>query len=393
MSCWCPDDRNRSADSTALQWYWKPLAVAVAVAWFLVAAPLGLSYEAAIDVDTSYRLVLGAQHTLGLKSGTDLSYTFGPLGFICFQSLAPMEALLRPTIWLVFYGAFSVALTVVLVVCTRSIRNTLLLASVVTLGASSTAMADPLMVLSLPSLLLLALTLRSSITVPSFARRCLALAISVAMLTKFSYFILASIALLAHAVVEIHARRPPKIVADVTIAVCALWVALGQDLSAIPNFVIGSMQVATGYGEVGVSAGQAEWVLVSATGTTLVALGVALWLLMRKWPFGMALSLWMLWMGYVAVGVKIGFTVYTPTHFALHAMGYLFSAALVVAVAAWQRDRIAAIAACASGFAALTMAGMVMPSESLPRKLSGLQSRIERSIAGLSGLSDQSQRA
>ena len=367
--------------------------LALAAAWFLAGAPLGIGVEHTIDVDSSYRMVLGLQHTLGLRSGNDIVYTFGPLGFLCFWSVGETEAVLKIVFWVLHDVGLAGGVWAIAYAATGSIARALALSAAVLLLAVLSGNADPLLVLGLPALVALASTL-GDVELPAYGRRCLVLAIAIASLTKFTYFFFGAIAIAALSWDALAVRRrAPVALLEAVVAIALLWLVLGQDPSGFAPFVVGSLDLASGYGELGAGAGAREAVLLAATAAIVAAVwcavAISAWRRLR-WTGAFTV---LLWTAFLAIGAKIGFTVYSESHFAQQAMAYLFAAGAATALSTLRHERLAAALAATGAVGALVLATFVLPETHPVQRIAGLGHRVRIATRQLAEIPSIDQRA
>lgn len=306
----------------------------IAVVW-LGYAPFRVVFEPAVDVDTSYRMVLGQMHSLGLKVGGDLVYTFGPLGFVVFQSLAKFEQ----AIAIVVFPLFTAGLFIALGCWARAVGDgarawMLATSGCVVLGLFG--FAEPLMLFALPGgLALLCLTTIESDWNP-WLRRLLLLLLAVSALTKFSYFVLNLVLVVAVAAAQSRVgRRWPIAAVEYAVALAALWLASGQRLAAFGTYVRDSWRIASGYGALGAAGGELEQRVLPFLLAAVVLIAAAATVLSvsrsGRWP---RLVLSGAWAAFLLVSFKIGFAVFSTSHFFHQCLRYYMLAAGTAAIAA-----------------------------------------------------------
>lgn len=331
----------------------------VAFVWFAY-APFKVDFDAAIDVDTSYRMVLGQQHSLGLKTGSDIVYTFGPLGFLMFNSLGRLEQ----SIAIYVLPCFVALLLHVGYMIARESKAPLALASFM-VGMTlllGLGFGEPLMLFAIPAGLALVILSASASSPSPWLRRVLVVLLAASSLTKFSYFVLNGLMILALAALEIcDKRKIPRVAAEYAFVLLVLWVVCGQSLLSFGTFVRDSWLVASGYGALGAGGGSLElktlpYVLISVCLLGLAAATLAYercqWL-ERACVLGA-------WVVFVLLGVKIGYAVFSTAHFFHQSLRYLMLGAIVSIIASMllpqsRRFRALGVSASMLALVALTM--------------------------------------
>lgn len=242
--------------------------IAAFVALFRVGIP------AAIDsLDGSWTAVLSWAFSRGLQSGSDIVFTYGPLGF-----LIPIANYHPQTYTLYFAAQVLLGVTWALLVTRFALR--LPTAAQLALALLLLAWA-PMIMVDVGWYLMFAL---AAVFVQEDARSrgagapfglLVLFALSVIALTKFT-FLLLWLAFVGHALLQLLlARRPRAAAAAAAIAMAlllGLWTAAGQHLASLPSFFRRGLEISGGYNS---SMGYTPELSIDLAGLTVLAVTVA----------------------------------------------------------------------------------------------------------------------
>lgn len=238
------------------------------------AALFRVGIPAATDsLDGSWTAVLSWAFTRGLQSGSDIIFTYGPLGF-----LIPIANYHPQTFTLHFIAQVLLGLTWALLVTRFALR--LPTAAQIALALLLLAWAMMIMV-DVGWYLMFAL---AAVFAREDARRPWAgapfglfvlIGLSVIALTKFT-FLLLWLAFVGHALLQLlFARRlrPAAAVAVIAAALLlGLWTAAGQHLASLPMFFRRGLEISSGYNS---SMGYVPELSVDLTGLAVLVLAIA----------------------------------------------------------------------------------------------------------------------
>jgi hypothetical protein len=210
-----------------MEWTW-PLAATALLLPFVPA-----TFES--DPDLSWQVVLHDAFARHLHFGTDVIYTLGPFGF-AFTGYGPRTYVWTLAVWLLIAAATIAGAAALLPRTLLLIPFALLLCVGYTNDATCLILA-----------LLLARTSRAQS--PPAIRHLLAIALAVAGLMKFSFFIAAAGALFFIAIGDLRRRRWPATLLTFAASTTAFWLLAQQPLANLPAFLRTSFGVAGGYGD------------------------------------------------------------------------------------------------------------------------------------------------
>lgn len=227
-------------------------------------------------MESSWSAVLDYAHQKGLQFGTDVIYTYGPLGFLSIFYFTPDTGGLRLAVDTAF--CFGVAAGVCLLAWRLSLGWRLLTIAVFTLFAVNVQTGTQDLLINIGLLcwgLLCACESRRRLRIYVL---CLALLAFFSALTKITALALASLTVCALAVdLWLRGRRRLSLalVLGFVSGFLGGWAVLGQTMSQIPAFLAGGLSISGGYnGAMGL-----EPSLVALAGgllTLFAALGAAL---------------------------------------------------------------------------------------------------------------------
>jgi hypothetical protein len=240
---------DRAPGNTASRWQVISPLIAAAVVMLTVLTLSRAPVDLKVDADTSLSAVLNYGHQHGLQFGTDLVFTYGPLGYLMFFYYAPHAAGLRMVVETAL--CFMVAAGLCLVAWRlRFVWRCLLLAVFVFLVANVETRTD--LVIDTGFLcwgLLCFVESGRRLILAALAFTALA-AFGALAKTSVLFGASLSVVLLAGAMA---ARGQPRLtvgmVAGFGAAMALGWMAAGQGLSHFGSYVVNALAVVRGYNE------------------------------------------------------------------------------------------------------------------------------------------------
>jgi hypothetical protein len=259
-----------------------------ALVWLLILRPPHV--HATVELDASWKQLIGFDYREAVQAGVDFLFTYGPLGYF----LAAHPTYLPDLYWQRVRADMVLKALLVIAILLPAVRmprvwQQLVYLTVVVLVAPLADDAFPLLAITAVtlSLLLHRSGLRSVLpTVVFFA---------VLGMGKFTYFMLGGgcVALLCVSVWRRSSWRHAFVVPTTFVAAFTLiWIAIGQSVANLPAFVKGSLQIASGYNESMrwvATDGARYWfgdVLVALSAIGLALLATLFVCLRRPWQLG-----------------------------------------------------------------------------------------------------------
>ena len=267
----------------------------------LITLPILVGLQTGSLLDSSWMLGLQLAHAQGLHWGTQVSWTYGPLGFLTVwypsDTLTWLIGLLaRLAVHFLFLGTLASTL--------RRVRAPawIWVAATVAFVVDGYAIGFPLGFLNeAPTLAVLLLWGCLDTTIDP-GRQQLAMAsaagllLAVMVLTKESFMLLAPALLVVFVLAGLIRRRGRAVVATLAtlvLALVALWAATGQSVDGVVPFVRTSISVSSGYSEAMQLGGVDVWVLAGvAVPAALAALALLSW--WRAWWRALIMVLFLL---------------------------------------------------------------------------------------------------
>lgn len=306
---------------------------AVAIAWLTWPVETVIPHE--VGVDPSWRAGLSMAWQQSLDYGTEIVFTYGPLGFLADPYLYfPRTAALAG----LYVGLLQVAIAGSLLWAARATFGFL--------GAAAIAFAiTKLAIVVVPTTLLIpplvflwcAQAIRRGsqrwfLTLALAGGFLGALELLVRVTTGFVVLGLVGLTLAMER--ERRVRNVASFAATGALSFLVLWVATGQDVRAVPDFFLYSSELITGY----VDAMQYEdptlkWEYFAAAAVAAVALFVG-WRNTEGWPRTRRLKL-------LALGLALAYPMFKQQfvrHDLWHIGIWFFSAAVAVVALSWRRD-------------------------------------------------------
>lgn len=229
-------------------------------------------------LDSSWASVLRYAHRHGFAFGSDVVFTYGPLGFATTAAYSgdPIQA----ASWACF--AITVLFVVPIVLVARRLPWRQAAGLLVLLGGLplvAAGMLDAAVQAGLMCWGILAFTSRADEPLAARAARGLAFACFVGLvgLAKFSWLVAGGLTLAAVAAADILRGRRADALAVVVASAAAFlggWLALGQPLAGLPAFLAGSLELAAGYAHAMGTRGKTDILLLAATVAGLCVAGI-----------------------------------------------------------------------------------------------------------------------
>ncbi len=196
------------------------------------------------ELEQSWQGVLSYFAFKGLQFGKDVIFTYGPLGYITTDTYSGYLLASRVGFELLLKGVFAV-LMVAVALRLRAILRWWFIVNIVFFSP-----------VSVDAVYLFAIILTACYAIESQLSPLVALGMgvlfAVVSLTKFTFFLLCAVSLLAVAVYALTKRkrlRATVLVATYLVCVGSLWHLTGQQLSGVLPFLRGACEVASGYAE------------------------------------------------------------------------------------------------------------------------------------------------
>ena len=222
-----------------------PLSMNALLFLLLVATLFQYPYYPTFSLDSSWSMALGHFFREGLQFGPEVTFTFGPLGFLFGPTYMGLH------FWsLMLWQALSTAVFAFVVIASArplmGVRRVLYFGFFLLLGTAYYPDALYLMIVVLIGFEVIRRTREGR---PLFA--CLLVALLALFATmKFTLLMLASFSLLVaglRALVRGHRSQAPLLPSCFVIVYLALWAASGQHLSNLPVYLHNSWQLSQGY--------------------------------------------------------------------------------------------------------------------------------------------------
>ena len=306
---------------------------AVAIAWLTWPVQTVIPYET--GVDPSWRAGLSMAWQQSLDYGTDIVFTYGPLGFLAdpYLYFPPTAALAG-----LYVGLLQVAIAGSLLWAARATFGFL--------GAAAIAFAiTKLAIVVVPTTLLIPplVFLWCAYAVRRGSQRgFLILALSGGFLAATELLIRFTTGLVILGLVgltlamerERRVRNLASFAATGALSFLVLWLAAGQDVRAVPDFFLYSFELVSGYsGGMPFEDPTLEWEYFGAVVVAAVALFVG-WRNTEGWPRTRRLKLLALGVALAYPTFKQQFVRHDPWHIGI----WFFSAAVAVVALSWRRD-------------------------------------------------------
>lgn len=359
-------------------------AAAMALCWN---APWVFNAPAA-GLDASWALVMSQASVAGEQWGRDIVFTYGPLSDLATRQLVPERLFLMMGLQgLLLLASFWPAM------CLMQRASMLDQLAVLLMMSVCFALVQDTQFFLYPMLFVLLHYLRPGLP---WLKCLLVLVMGISSLVKFSYLILNLYVLVLADIDRLRLRRPPWYLAVFLLAYLAVYLALGQNLSSLPDYLRTSLQIVAGYSEA---------MSLLGPGTGLLILVIPFWLLFNAGLFhlgerqrraesrasvaGSALFL-MSWLGFTFIAYKSGFVrlddLHWPTTFtATGIVLMLYRGSQAGAETPGKSGRAFA------GLVSITTLLLVLSSATLvfihgPRLLSGLKDKAGESLNAASQL-------
>lgn len=293
-----------------------------------------------IGVDDSYHMVLNAMHGLGLKSGTDLIITFGPLGYLIMGGLPSIgyQVLIINSLILSLVLYFTIQLPNI-----KKLNKWFLIAAFILFGywLKSNKLTHTLFIFLMPSLLFSAYIFNEKYRESRFeaqaAIHVLTALIAIVSLTKFSFFVLGFLIVAlgsSHSIIV--NKTAPLWLGTYCVVIFSAWGILDQNYADFGTFIYGSYQIASAYGSaLQLWGGLEENILlclyVSCSSILYLILGR---ILFRQFGYKFIFSI-SAWGFILLIGLKAGFVRYSYSH-VMQGLGILLLTSVVSAIAYWS---------------------------------------------------------
>lgn len=243
-----PTQRRLPRARAALRPHVPLLIVAALVAW--VSWPVGGNLVTTPDLDGAWQLGLRMALHDGLDFGTDIVFTYGPLGFLQGPILVYPWGARLALVW-VMLEHFTLCAT--LVWGLRRALGSLALAGLATVLVAALIFQEPTVVIGFTAAVVLAAGLAGPRGSPWIAAG-LGFLTGVELLMKINTGItlaLLGIAALAAAPAAPAARRPlaALFAGGAAVTVVIGWLATGQAVGAFDDYVVNSLSIVSGYSE------------------------------------------------------------------------------------------------------------------------------------------------
>ncbi len=320
-----------------------------ATAAFLSILPLPIA-TAGIGLDPSWGLALHVAVERGLQFGTDLAFTYGPLGFIYPRMYWPGMVWVTLAFWLLLAAGTHDAWAAIL----RRGGSFGVATWVVLAGALSIAGTWSWDALVFVYVLLWALQVEAEDPGPARLAAHGAF-MGLVALTKLTFAMAGGLALGVVTLVILgrHGLRRALIPGAAAAGTFVLgWLALGQSLPGLVPYVTNGLEIVTGYPEAMALRGPL-WEMRAFAGLTFVVLGMAGWVAVRRRDLPLLLAT-AFGAAMFALAWKQAFT----RHDAHAIFGFVFLAVAAAALGArlHRASRGCAVVAQAIAFAALALA-------------------------------------
>jgi hypothetical protein len=233
--------RKEALTRSQMLLFWSGAVIVFLQAYRVPAGPMGAG------LDSSFPHILNLGASTGAKFGTDIVYTYGPLGFLLAIEDVGINLPVGFAFWTITYAAFAATLSYFVVSCTRGWRT--ILGLVLAAATSSLVDVDRL----LPSLVMLLLFL--GYEHPRFRdwiiAGCGALA-SLGMLMKVTVGIGCIGAVLLSSLVPFTsikeiARRAIIAAISSVATFCVTWTALSGSVGGMTAYFYNTLQLSAGY--------------------------------------------------------------------------------------------------------------------------------------------------
>lgn len=259
-------------------------------------------------LDPSWMMTLPYAFAHGWQFGRDIIFTYGPLGFITSTLYHPDYYGISLAFWLVFYGVLALALCVLY----RS-ASTLALGLLVIVAFALTfnwAHDGPWFVACLCVFLLARRGERAS----SIVAGGLVVLIAVTVLIKSTSLILALPAMiLVDAARAVRFRSAPIFTPLLVGAFLVLYLAAGQDIGSLGDYLATALEISRGYGEAMQSYGSLGELAIFAAVTALLFCAIT-WSELSRRPWLDGLLAASMVAGLIFVAAKAGFVRHDTGH-------------------------------------------------------------------------------
>ena len=241
-----PPPSSATPESVKSDWErWLRIGL-VELGLFLVIAATLISYPSVpgADLDPSWRQVLGYVARNGLQFGPDIVFTYGPLGYLFTPSVTDENALVHLYWQLITSGGFAAAILAFSHAFRGPARGAVLFFFIVIAGPQPEAV-------TLYMLILAALAYaRWGVERAWVWALPLTAFLAFASLEKFTHIMVAAgviPVLCAQAILSGRRRAAFALAVSYLIFLSIGWSAVGQSLSSLPSYLLGSLQLSSEY--------------------------------------------------------------------------------------------------------------------------------------------------
>lgn len=270
------------------------------------------------SVDASYRHFMNAAVGGPYAYGPDIVFTHGPLGFLAFADVHPFATPLRLVINTIC-AATAISLYAYLFTPPGAMRSPLYLLAVVgsVLLILATNLLAPLMLYSGIVMLLAAALFGAPYRTFPGCQEMLLLLAAVAAFSKFSNFGLSLAIVGLFATYDaVRNRRIPWILPKYLAILAVVWMAAGQPLLALPDFVLNNFHLSSQYGSGIAQMGPRDQEVALLALFVVIGLGMSAAIFYTMWRRdGWWAAIPTLAFGaFIYGGMKVGFVQYSTGH-------------------------------------------------------------------------------
>jgi hypothetical protein len=209
---------------------------------FVLTLPAWIPHMPSAGADPSWVAVLEYAYDQGWHWGSDVAFTFGPLGFLYSRYYDPMNYNTLLIAWTFLAGSAGLGLCAI-------VGSAGLLATIVAsvgLAISFVAFTPDVFLFSAP-LLLVVVWCSPTTTVRTAALPCLVVSCCLITQIKLSALPLCLLSIILIDLGELFRRRIPLFSATFVIVTLAIWKGAGQSISDIPEFLVNALSAISGY--------------------------------------------------------------------------------------------------------------------------------------------------